>query len=161
MNLYLDTSALLKRYKSEVGSNNIDAIFASNSQDFHLLTSDFTLVEATGVAARMHRAAVLSDKAYEAFLHDLYSDLLQRFVLLEPSVSVIAQAVSLAARHGLKGADAIHIGSAKHALSSSTGSLALVSADRGMLSAATLEGMVVVNPESSDALTVISNMLRP
>ncbi len=58
---YLDTSALLKRYKSEPGSDNIYDLFAScGSLPKRLLTSLFTIVEMTSVSDRFARQRVLS-----------------------------------------------------------------------------------------------------
>lgn len=49
---YLDTSALLKRYRTENDTRVLDALFSARTRDELLITSHFTAIEVESVAAR-------------------------------------------------------------------------------------------------------------
>ncbi len=48
---YLDSSALVKRYKTEKGSVAMDVLFEQKTSDDRLATSFLAVIEITGVAA--------------------------------------------------------------------------------------------------------------
>jgi hypothetical protein len=58
---YLDTSALLKRYKTEKGTAVIDELFSSRKPGEVFITSHFTSIEIESVAARALKAGALNE----------------------------------------------------------------------------------------------------
>ena len=65
---YLDTFALLKRYRTENGTDVLDPIFSGRTQHEFFITSHFTAVEIESVAARALKGRLLSKKAQGVLL---------------------------------------------------------------------------------------------
>lgn len=108
MIVYLDASALVKRYVAEAGSSEVGALTDAASA---LGTSIVSRAEVSAALARAVRLRVLTrpagTAAQRAFAGD-WADLI-RVQLGEP---LIARAASLAWEHGLRGYDAVHLASA-------------------------------------------------
>jgi predicted nucleic acid-binding protein len=68
---YLDASALVKRYKTEQGSEVIDYLFEEKSADDRLVASFLVVIEIVGVAVRLRRNQTVTE--------DQLSELLARF----------------------------------------------------------------------------------
>ena len=106
--LYLDTSALLKRYVLEAGSQELES--AWNSFDF---TGSVRIVQAEMAAAlakgqRMGwLATVEAQKAWSEFLEDWH-----RLTLLEANAQVVHYASELAWTYPLRGYDSVHLAAA-------------------------------------------------
>ena len=61
---YLDTSALLKRYRTEKGSEVIQVLFSERQEDETLVTSHFSSLEVEAMASRALKGRILTRKAY-------------------------------------------------------------------------------------------------
>jgi len=108
VNLYLDTSALVKLYVKEEGSESIrDAIGRARLAS----TSVIAYVEARAAFARRRREGGLRVSDYRRVIRSLDVDW-PHFVRLEASESLIRDAARLAEVHGLRAYDAIHLASA-------------------------------------------------
>ena len=108
MNLYLDTSALVKLYIDDEGSSTcrqavVDARLVA--------TSVVAYVEARAALARRRRERALSPSAHRGIIRSLDRDW-GRYLRIEASEALIHEAASLAERHRLRGYDAIHLASA-------------------------------------------------
>jgi predicted nucleic acid-binding protein len=106
--LYLDTSALLKRYVQEAGSQELRSAW----EDFDL-TGAVRIVQAEMAAAlvKARRVGWLeaadAQKAWSEFLGDW-----RRLTLLEANAQVVQRAGELAWTYPLRGYDAIHLAAA-------------------------------------------------
>jgi predicted nucleic acid-binding protein len=108
VNLYLDTSALVKLYVAEEGS----LLCRQAVTDARLVsTSVVAYVEARAAFARKRREHALSPAAHRALVRTLDRDW-GRYLRIEASEGLIHEAASLAERHRLRGYDAIHLASA-------------------------------------------------
>jgi predicted nucleic acid-binding protein len=108
VNLYLDTSALVKLYVDEEGSSTcrkavVDARLVA--------TSVVAYVEARAALARRRRERALSPSAHRGIIRSLDQDW-GRYLRIEAGEALIHEAASLAERHRLRGCDAIHLASA-------------------------------------------------
>lgn len=139
MNLYLDTSSLVKLYIREIGT---EAVQALASQTRVMNTSWLTYAEARAAFARKHRRGDLTDEEYGQVLVAFESDW-SNLLRLEVSYFILLRAGQLAERHGLRALDAIHLASALHiaGLPGLGATLTLSSADGGLLAAAQAEGL--------------------
>lgn len=109
MIVYLDASALVKRYLQETGTEEVEALIAEAEITGTALISRAEVVAALGKAARL--SLVKKDEAAQAaraFRMDWPA--LYRLRLDE---ATIAQADSLAWTHGLRGFDAVHLAAAQ------------------------------------------------
>ena len=84
---YLDTSALVKRYRTERGTEVMAALFSDQTLDDAFITSHLTVLEVEAVAARALGARLLTQRAYES----LY-DIIQRMTVIVRPWSVIEEA---------------------------------------------------------------------
>jgi len=147
---YLDTSALVKQYVTEQGSSWVEALLTSPTPD--LYTVRLTAVEMIAALTRKARTggATLSDTArgIETFRHDWS----HAFLILEVTPQLTERAMDLAAVHGLRGYDAVHLGAALdlHDARRARGLplLTVVSADNDQRAAAAAEGLPVEDPNA-------------
>ncbi len=106
--VYLDASALVKRYVSEAGTEEVQALL---DQATVVCTATITRVEVSAALAKAVRMRILSREEAEVALKDSSEDwrFLERLHLTE---LVISRASALAWERGLRGYDATHLASA-------------------------------------------------
>ncbi|WP_022799513.1 type II toxin-antitoxin system VapC family toxin [Thermus islandicus] len=143
MILYLDSSALVKRYVAEEGSEEVEAWSAEAEA---LATALIARVEVPAALAKARRLGVLRAdefrRAIRAFMED-WPDLVQ----LPLTEALAVRAADLAVAHGLKGYDAVHLASASLLAELVDTPLAFAAFDRALRRAAQTEGLTVL-PES-------------
>lgn len=108
MNLYLDTSALVKLYVREQGSA---AVVRAVGEVDVVATSRVAYPEARAAFARRHREGALSAVGLRRAIQALDTDM-SAFAVIELSEGVAHRAGDLADHHALRGFDAIHLASA-------------------------------------------------
>lgn len=139
MNLYLDTSALVKLYVSEPGSQAVEKQLQACSR---VATSRVAYPEARAALARRHREGGLTEAELRRAVADLGQDM-AAFVVVELLEHVAHRAGELAERHRLRGFDAVHLASALE-LSDLVGSgVTFCSFDKLQTEAALQEGLTV------------------
>ncbi|MCR4420252.1 MAG: type II toxin-antitoxin system VapC family toxin [Clostridia bacterium] len=105
---YLDTSALVKLYVLEPGSEAVRRLVGEAAV---AATSIVAYPEARAALARGLRDGLLDEKDYRQVVAALESDW-PRYLALEVSDSLARFAGELAEKHRLRGFDAIHLASA-------------------------------------------------
>lgn len=143
---YLDSSALMKRYKSEIGSEVVAELFA-NAGTGSLFTAQFSILEVSSVADRLRRGRLISNRAYDRAMAQLAIDAAIRLDLVMLSQSLGQQALSHTSRHGLTAGDALQLAAALAARSENE--FSFVSSDKRLIAAAMAEGLTVLDPEPS------------
>ncbi|MBI2607072.1 MAG: type II toxin-antitoxin system VapC family toxin [Deltaproteobacteria bacterium] len=111
MRLYLDTSALAKRYIQEPGSREVIERSRLASQ---VIVSSLCVPELISALCRLGRERKLSNKDYEDIKVDLANDL-SAATVVEPDTAVIRQAIRCMEAEPLRTLDAIQIASALEA----------------------------------------------
>lgn len=109
MNLYLDTSALIKRYIREQGTNEVNIWVAEADATG---TSLITLAEAHAAIARAVRMKTVSQRSGERVI-DLLRQQWVAYIKIPASEKTISRAADLAWQLGLRGYDAVHLASAE------------------------------------------------
>ena len=146
---YLDSSAIVKRYVAEPGSDWLNVTIFQPGDAF-LLTSRVTMVEVWSALARRRREASISLDHHADALHAFREDCLKQYRFVEFEESVYALAGRLIARHPLRAYDAVQLASALVAGRTLTDvGLALpafLCADDRLLAVAQAEGFVGINP---------------
>jgi len=146
---YLDSSALVKRYVAEAGTNWIQNLCAPGA-DHTLYTIRISGAEVVAALFRRVRANALTLADAEAAASQFKIDFREHYQIVEVTNALVEQAMSLAERHGLRGYDSIQLAAAmelqsvRHALSLDL--LTLVCADDALNNAAVAEGLTAVNP---------------
>ena len=139
MNLYLDTSALVKRYIAEVGSGDVSQWIAEAELT---ATSLISRAEASAAFARATRMGAISRQSGEKAVKSLAAHW-PRYMKTPISEKTISRAAELAWSLGLRGYDAVQLASAE-ALQSALGTpVTLVSYDRQLAEAGRQIGLDV------------------
>ncbi len=108
MILYLDTSALVKLYVEEEGSEDVDAAVRDASR---VATSAVAYPEARAAFARLERDEDITPRERRAAVEDLDADW-NLLGVLDQTRDLARFCGRLAQKHGLRGFDAVHLGSA-------------------------------------------------
>lgn len=108
MNLYLDTSALVKLYVAEEGRELV--IEAVRNAD-RVATSTVAYAEARAAFARLKREGDLDEEGYRRVVESLEEGW-EGYDRLTVSDVVARRAGDMAEKHALRGFDAIHLASA-------------------------------------------------
>ncbi len=150
MRVYLDTSALLKRYLKEIGSESIDILYDALERDSNLdnlVFSSWNLGEAFGaIDARCQRHDISEEAMAEAL--SLLSLETKKFVAMRKvtivplGTRILSKSRSLVLKYHIYQADALQLESAKQVQAN-----VFVSADRRLVDCARSEQLEVLNPE--------------
>jgi hypothetical protein len=108
MRVFFDTSAFVKRYVSEPGT---DAVLAWCDQATEIGLSGIVLPEMISAFCRLHREARITDTQYRQLKSLLLADIADA-AICDLTPAVLGLAISSLEMNVLRGMDAIHIGSA-------------------------------------------------
>lgn len=108
MIVYLDASALVKRYVAEAGSPEVEALIGEAQA---IGTAVISRAEVAAALARAARAGLVTREAGAKALRAFNADW-QHLVRLQLGEPLAARAAALAWEHGLRGYDAVHLASA-------------------------------------------------
>lgn len=146
---FCDSSAIVKRYVNEIGSNFVDNLANLKSGNVILLARITRVEVAAAIARRLKIGSITSgdaQNALAAFQHDLTNN----YFTVEITPILLSVAMSLATKHSLRGYDAVQLAAALEAnderIASSLAPLTIVSADIDLNKAAQGEGLIVENP---------------
>jgi predicted nucleic acid-binding protein len=165
---YLDTSAVLKRYRTEAGTDVVDAIYDerhspktiksifSGIRSDVLVTSYFTCLEVESVASRMFRGKLLDEKSYKALLNSFARDIDNHMTVLPVNSGLIRSAIDAAREYALRPGDSLHVATAQMALDSQDDTV-FVCSDRRLLEVVGDDALMrVLDPESPNAMEQLS-----
>lgn len=107
--VYLDSSALVKLYVSEPGSEIVHHLVQTSAATS---TSRIAHVEVAAATARRAREKTLAPGDVASIEQALERDLDGRLIMVEVSVALARHAAGLTSEHPLRGMDAIHLASA-------------------------------------------------
>lgn len=139
MIIYLDTSALLKQYIQEAGSEDVEKLLASSEGTG---TNQLTYVEMASAISRAVRMELISADEAQLTWEDFLVDW-ELLVRLDTSGQITKRAATLAWEHGLRGYDAMHLASALTWQDAIDTPVTLATYDRELWSAAQKAGMDV------------------
>jgi predicted nucleic acid-binding protein len=153
---YLETSALMKKYRIEKGTDLFVELFENKTDSETFITSYLTWVEVTSVATRLLRAGALTEDAYRALLANLAKDLEEAIELQSASDSVLSEAVQLAMSYALRAPDAIHLATALRARAAIPVEPFYSVASDARLNAACIDSSpLVLDPEADNAINIL------
>lgn len=145
---YCDSSALVKRYVSEAGSEWIKALCSDSTQIIAL--ADIGRVEIAAAFAGKLRGNAIKPADYQKAATSLAADVQSHYQVIPITSQRIDEAITLTARRKLRGYDAVHLACALYlnqALSANNlAPLTFISADDDLLQAAQAEGLAMKNP---------------
>lgn len=147
---YMDTSAALKRYVAETGSQWVISITDPASGNFVYLVRIAAVEIVSAVVRRQRGGSILASDATR-ILADARRDLSQQYRNVNVTATLVDRAVLLAEKHGLRGYDAVHLAAAieiEQDLRAAGTPIVFVSSDDELNNAAKVEGLAVDDPRS-------------
>jgi predicted nucleic acid-binding protein len=143
---YLDSSALVKLFFDEAGTEQVKSIASGNDTSL-LLASAFTRVEVRAALRRRERTGDLTPDDTDRLVRRVELFFETRVAELPVTDPVLRYAESLADRHPLKAYDAIQLAVFAVQREAVDGpSLVFVCADRQLTNAANTEGYATIQP---------------
>jgi hypothetical protein len=137
MRVFLDSSALVKRYVDEAGT---PAVLAWCDEATELAVAVIAVPELISAFRRLVRERRLTEAQYAGLKGDLRADLADA-LLCDTSPQVVQRAIAALEAHPLRAMDALHIGAALVC-----GADVFISADARQCAAAAQLGLEVVTP---------------
>jgi uncharacterized protein len=162
MLLFLDTSALIKLYVEERGSEAMRLLITRPDLQDGFFASDLVAIEVEGVLAKKLRKGELSGKAYQIARREFERHYTDPFNGVALSEGILAAALSLSAefaRRSLSPLDIVHVTTAQELsrramLTGAAHSMLLVASDRRLARAAESLGIATFDPERGDPGTI-------
>lgn len=145
---YIDSSAWVKRYEREEGTEWVDELWR---QGRSLASSRLGLVEVISAVVRRHGGRGVARDVTERVTGDVRTDY-SEFVAVALSDEVLDLAAAFAEAHGLRGADCVHLASAVHLGRVFGEQATLIASDAELLAAARAEGLAVLDPQTNPPL---------
>lgn len=146
---YFDSSALVKYYTQELGSDWVRGIINAQpaNEIITALVTGAEIVAAITRRARMNLISATDASAASAMFRGQFKS---QYKAIRTTDAVVDQAMSLAEHHPLRGYDAIQLASALTVESKMTargvGPLTFISADANLNQVASAEGLLVDDP---------------
>lgn len=145
MIVFMDASAVVKRYIAEVGSAWVAALM--NDPANRIFIATITEVEVTSAIQRRALGGSLTREAARAVLARFETDVTMGYSRIALIPAVIHRAKLLVRAHTLCAYDAVQLATALQiATRLEAGTLTFVSADRALNTVAQAEGLSVANP---------------
>jgi uncharacterized protein len=148
---FFDSSAIVKRYVTEVGTVWINGVTAAATGNKIYLVR-LTLVEVVSAITRKARGTGMTAAAAAKAVSDFRRDFLNQYAKVDVMPFLIEQAADLAETHALRGYDAMQLAAAlainNERIASGLSAITLISADGALNAAAVTEGLAVDDPNA-------------
>ncbi len=149
--VFMDSSAVVKRYVQETGSLWIGGLFVTSPASEVYLVA-ITQVEVVAALTRRVRSGTISAadaaSSCQAFLHDFSTD----YENVAVTQALLSEAIRLAQKYSLRGYDAVQLAAANEvsrlALAAGAAPLLFIAADKELNAAAQSEGLTVDDPNA-------------
>lgn len=138
---FFDTSALVKRYHVESGSEKVDEIF--NASDGILVIASITIAEFVSAFARKLNEGIISEDDLRICLSEFSKDIISSFWIIDIERSHINKSVSLIIKHNLRTLDSLQLAVFSTLL---TINPTMVTSDEALFSATFKEGFHAIKP---------------
>jgi len=146
---YVDTSALVKRYVNESGSNWLRAALSQFPAPSVIIVH-LAIVELTSALTRRRRDGSLTPAEYVQMRDAFRSDCLTEYRIVSAVDEIIDEATRMLEQYPLRAYDAVHLAAAtvtnRHLLSDGLAPVTFLSADERLNEAAVSEGLAIDNP---------------
>jgi predicted nucleic acid-binding protein len=148
---FLDSSAVVKRYVLETGTRWIRGLL-DPAAGHDVLLAAITGVEVVAAVTRRKSGGGISVQDAAQILAAFRHDFTNQYLILELTPAVLARAMALAQKHGLRGYDAVQLAAAleddAQRLAAGIDPATFVSADQPLNAAAQAEGLMVDDPNA-------------
>jgi len=148
---YLESSALVKRYAKERGTNFVVGLLRPSAKNF-LYAAKIAEIEVCAALARRRKGLTLTVSQAEKSVFRFRRIFAKRFFAVDLTDLLINEAINLTEKYALRGYDAVQLATALETnhkrLSDGLSALIFVCADSELNIAAQAEGLTVENPNN-------------
>jgi uncharacterized protein len=142
--IYFDSSALVKRYVREDGSETVQSLIRQGED---IATSKLAYSEILSAFGRKYRARELAAGLFRKLVDQFDADW-KSILVVEFHDELLPTVKLLLAKYALKGADTVHLSSALWLERAAQIDMTFVASDSNLLKAAQGERLRVINPQS-------------
>lgn len=146
---YFDSSALVKRYHSEKGTETVDKIIDELEKGDESVISYFTILEIVSALRRKLKGKEITKKVFDMAIATFLSEVTDFFSVRPIDEHILSIATNLVIEHGLKAADSLQLATAKEIADFTGKSVVLIASDKELLDTAALEKIETIDPEKS------------
>jgi predicted nucleic acid-binding protein len=160
--VYVETSALIKKYIQEVGSDVIGELFEHQSTIGLFSISVLATLELKSALARLQRGGRITDPDRNDLLAEFWSDSTLFSIAMSVDNLLLDEAGEFLDKSALRTLDAMHFASAmrlKSLAERTDETLVMVTSDLELVSAWEAEGFVTINPEHDQALEQVRGLI--
>ena len=140
---FFDTSALVKRYYDETGTETVDSLI--EAEDNQVVISSLSIIETVSAFRRKYNTGELSQSDMDELLGSFFQEALEEFVILPMEESVLQFSFDLILNHDLRTLDSLQL-SAALSIDPEADELTFVCADADLVSVAAQQGLDTINP---------------
>jgi predicted nucleic acid-binding protein len=146
--IYFDTSALVKEFHTEKGTEIVSFIF-ENIGNCVFATSTLSVIEFTAAMRRKLKAGIINEREYKLCVESFIGVIIDRFVFDTLDNHLVGSLLIIDA-YALKSADAVHLSTAnafREEFKHIGKKFIFATADVELANAAKEDGFTVINPE--------------
>lgn len=140
---FFDTSALVKRYHDEPGTEHVDELIEDDENE--VLISSLTVIESVSAFRRKYNRGELSESEMNQLLGIFFREALDEFVIVPMDESFLSFSFDLVLDDDLRTLDSLQLSTAL-SLAQELGTIELVSADEDLANVAARHGLTTVLP---------------
>jgi hypothetical protein len=145
--IYFDSSALVKRYVEETGSDRVTSILANAGI---IATSKLTYPEILSAFARRHKVGEIPTKWYTRVIERFETEW-EYFLIIEFQNELLPFIRKTIKEHQLKAADSVHLSSALWLRNAVKEDVIFVASDVNLLNAAQSERLQIIDPQKGES----------
>ncbi|MGI8467941.1 MAG: type II toxin-antitoxin system VapC family toxin [Pyrinomonadaceae bacterium] len=148
---YIESSALVKRYAKERGTNFVIGLLRPSAKNF-LYAAKITEIEVCAALSKRRKGLTLTANQTVRSVFRFRRIFAKRFFAVDLTDLLINEAINLTEKYALRGYDAVQLATAletnRKRLNDDLSALIFVSADNELNNAAKAEGLSVENPNN-------------
>lgn len=160
--VYLDTSAFVKRYKTEAGTEVIDTLFESLTSADRVTTSIFGILEFFATCRRLLKANEIDAPDFQDMAAHFVRDIEAFYIPHPVDDDLLAKPLEVIAERALRTTDSVHLVAAleiQELLSGPEEAFVFVADDDELCQAARSAKLEVINPREEQASQALSGYL--
>lgn len=143
---FFDSSALIKRYHTEIGTERIDEIL--EQQDSEFIISSLALSEVTSALNRKKNEGKINPDLFKDILIEFYREVLEKFTVISLDDSLLSRSIELILNRNLRTLDSLQLSVALSVFDLLYEmKFIFVCSDKKLLNAAKQEGLEILDPE--------------
>lgn len=146
--LFFDTSALVKRYYDEPGTELVDSLVTDD--DTKVILTSIAVIETVSAFRRKYNREDIGDAVLDDLLASFFEEALSDFPILPTEESLLANSFDLVLNDDLRTLDSLQL-SAAVSVSKDVEDMVFVCADGELVSVAKSKGLDTINSDEETA----------